>query len=101
MVHSVLEDHVRNAQCPRCKQEVTNPWQSEFWAGFHYLVTQCGSCDYTLFFREERMSDGAHKSHNEKFHDEDRLQVDRLRLERVRDTFHRNPLETRSHDRMF
>lgn len=60
-IHSTLDDHLKDAVCPRCKEKVDGPWESEFWDSFHYVTTQCGSCNYKLFYKADFISPGVEK----------------------------------------
>ena len=60
-MHNTLEEHVRDAICPRCKQEVHAPWQSEFFKTIHYITCMCSSCNYKLFYKADFISNGIEK----------------------------------------
>lgn len=60
-IHTGLEDHVRDAVCPRCKEKVSEPWTSEFWERFHYVTTRCTACSYKLFYKADFISAGVEK----------------------------------------
>ncbi|MBN1275527.1 hypothetical protein JXA12_04525 [Candidatus Woesearchaeota archaeon] len=51
LVHSALEEHVRDAVCPQCRHKSSGAWRSEFWGTFHYLTTRCPRCGYELFYK--------------------------------------------------